>query len=213
MTHISYANQFLRIVSIITNDSASDLIEVTPVLSSETELIELAQSGDTEAFCLLAERYERRVYNLALHYCRNAHAAEDLSQEVWLRAYKALRTFRGESSFYTWLGKIMINRFLNHERAKSFQWRGQKTNTQFLSVDSVELDGSAQTANLELTVYHKILAEREMQALTEVTPRQRLIFLLKHNEGMTYEEISAALGCSIGTVKKSLARTVAKLRK
>jgi len=183
------------------------------VSNIEDELIRRAQSADTEAFCLLAKGYARRIYLLAFHYCHNPQDAEDLSQEVWLKAYQALGTFRGESSFYTWLRKITINCFLNHQRARSFRWRGQTTDITLLGVDSIESDERvASTSNSETTLHNRILAEKVMQALSELTPPQRLIFLLKHHEGMTYEEIAKAVGCSTGTAKKSVSRAVGKLR-
>lgn len=179
----------------------------------EDELIQRAKSADTEAFCVLAKRYERRIYLLAFHYCHNPQDAEDLSQEVWLKAYRALDSFRGESTFYTWLRKITINCFLNHQRARRYSWRGEKTDVKLLAVDSIESDEPvASTSNSETTLHNRILAERVMQALSELTPPQRLIFLLKHQEGMTYEEIARAVGCSTGTAKKSVSRAVRKLR-
>ena len=179
----------------------------------EDELIKRAQSADTEAFCLLAKGYERRIYLLAFHYCHNPQDAEDLSQEVWLKAYQAIGTFRGESTFYTWLRKITINCFLNHQRSRRYSWRGQKTEVQLLAGDSIESDERvASTSNSETTLHNRILAEKVMQALSELTTPQRLIFLLKHHEGMTYEEIAKAVGCSTGTAKKSVSRAVAKLR-
>jgi RNA polymerase sigma-70 factor (ECF subfamily) len=183
------------------------------VSNIEDELILRAKSADPEAFCLLAKGYERRIYLLAFHYCHNPQDAEDLSQEVWLKAYQALGTFRGESSFYTWLRKITINCFLNHQRARRYSWRGEKTDVQLLAVDSIESDERiASSSNSETTLHNRILAERVMQALSELTPPQRLIFLLKHHEGMTYEEIAKAVGCSTGTAKKSVSRAVRKLR-
>ena len=179
----------------------------------EDELIQRAKSADTEAFCVLAKRYERRIYLLAFHYCHNPQDAEDLSQEVWLKAYRALGSFRGESTFYTWLRKITINCFLNHQRARRYSWRGEKTDVKLLAVDSIESDEPvASISNSETTLHNRILAERVMQALSELTPPQRLIFLLKHQEGMTYEEIAKAVGCSTGTAKKSVSRAVRKLR-
>src|ERR687894_717390 len=92
---------------------------------SDDDLIKRAQAEDLDAFCRLAERYARRIHLLALHYCRNAQDAEDLSQEVWLKAYQALASFRSDSSFYTWLRRITINAFLNHQRSRSFRYQGQ----------------------------------------------------------------------------------------
>ena len=153
-------------------------------------------------------RIRAALYLLAFHYCHNPQDAEDLSQEVWLKAYQALRTFRGESTFYTWLRKITINCFLNHQRARRYSWRGEKTDVQLLAVDSIETDERiASTSISETTLHNRILAERVMQALSELTPPQRLIFLLKHHEGMTYEEIARAVGCSTGTAKNPVSRS------
>jgi RNA polymerase sigma-70 factor, ECF subfamily len=181
-------------------------------LSSEDELIRRAQAGETEAFCLLAQAYERRIYSLALHYCRERQDAEDLSQEVWLKAYAALTTFRFESSFYTWLRKITINCFLNHRRAKSFRWQKQSIGNVAIENHAINDDAGAAAAASESGLQNRLVLEKIMQALAGVTPQQRLIFLLKHQEGMTYEEIAKELGCSLGTVKKSVSRTIIKLR-
>lgn len=161
-------------------------------------------------------RFERRIYILALHYTRDPHDAEDLAQEAWLKAFKSLHAFRGDAGFYTWLRQIMINTFLNHRRGQESRWRTAR---------SVGYEDSAPDAGNELSVglsvgkqvveegyERRVLVGSIMQALGELTAQQRLIFLLKHREGMTYQEISIALGCSIGTVKKSLARAIHKMR-
>ena len=180
---------------------------------SEDELIKQAQAGDTQAFCSLAQAYERRIYSLALHYCRDRQDAEDLSQEVWLKAYAALTAFRYESSFYTWLRTITINCFLNHQRsrARSFPWLTQYADNT-TTHHPIENDPESTASGLETTLQNRLVVESVMRALSEVTPQQRLVFLLKHQEGMTYEEISKELGCSAGAVKKSVSRTIAKLR-
>ena len=186
--------------------------EGDPGLSSELELIRRAQAGEQEAFCLLAQAHERRVYALAFHYCRDHQDAEDLSQEVWLKAFAALATFRHESSFYTWLRKIMINCFLNHRRVKSFRWRTQFTDSTTADDQFVAVADRFAAASMEVTLQNRLVVEKAISALADVTPQQRLVFLLKHQEGMTYEEIAKELGCSTGSVKKSVSRTITKLR-
>jgi len=180
---------------------------------SDTELIKRAQAQDLDAFCALAERYARRIHLLASHYCQNTQDAEDLSQEVWLKAYQAVQTFRFDSSFYTWLRRITINTFLNHRRSNFFRWRGQSTVVQLLSIDlddSGELVGSS-SASPE-NIYNKLLFENVVNALADLTPSQRLAFLLRHYEGMSYDEIANAMNCSTGTAKKGVWRAIAKLR-
>ena len=184
------------------------------VTLSENELISNAQAGDSDAFAQLAHRFERRIYTLALHYTRNQSDAEDLSQEVWLKAYKALSQFRNEASFYTWLRRIMINAFLNYRRGAAVYLNDDRSGS--LELDASEanedLGGLLSGRGLEDEYQQKMLVEKVMRALDELTPQQRLIFLLKHREGMTYEEISKSIGCSTGTIKKTLFRAVSKLR-
>ena len=176
---------------------------------SDTELIRRAQADDIDAFCLLAQRYARRIHLLAFHYCRNAQDAEDLSQEVWLKAYQALRSFRSDSSFYTWLRRITINAFLNHRRSSVFRRRGQTTAVQLVQIDSEPLESHSVSPE---NIYNKLLFESVVEALAELTPSQRLAFLLRHYEGMSYDEIANAMNCSSGTVKKGVSRAIVKLR-
>ena len=180
---------------------------------SDTDLIRRAQADDIDAFCLLAERYARRIHLLAFHYCRNPQDAEDLSQEVWLKAYQALRSFRSDSSFYTWLRRITINAFLNHRRSNLFRRQGQTMAVQLVQIDSetFEVPLESRTTSPE-NIYNKLLFESVVEALAELTPSQRLAFLLRHYEGMSYEEIANAMNCSTGTVKKGVSRAIVKLR-
>ena len=180
---------------------------------SDTDLIKRAQAQDLDAFCALAERYARRIHLLASHYCQNTPDAEDLSQEVWLKAYQALQTFRFDSSFYTWLRRITINTFLNHRRSNFFRRRGNTTAVQLLQIDSEAPDMFAESGSTSPeNIYNKLLFENVVNALAELTPSQRLAFVLRHYEGMSYDEIANAMNCSTGTVKKGVWRAVAKLR-
>jgi RNA polymerase sigma-70 factor (ECF subfamily) len=188
-------------------------VSVSSMADSDTELIKRAQAQDLDAFCLLAERYARRIHLLASHYCQNTQDAEDLSQEVWLKAYQAVQTFRFDSSFYTWLRRITINTFLNHRRSNFFRWRGNTTVVQLLQIDSDDSGElvESRSASPE-NIYNKLLFENVVNALAELTPSQRLAFLLRHYEGMSYDEIANAMNCSTGTAKKGVWRAIAKLR-
>lgn len=184
-------------------------------MNQEPELIERAKRGDQEAFCLLARGYERRIYALAFHFTRNRQDAEDLSQEVWLKAYRAIGTYRGESSFYTWLRQIAVNTLLNQRRGLANMWNAEKKAFrlgELISLDQLGLAVEEPAHHVEDGLHQKMMVDRVMGALTDLTPKQRMIFLLKHREGMTYEEISQSCGASAGTIKKALFRTVSKLR-
>jgi RNA polymerase sigma-70 factor (ECF subfamily) len=184
-------------------------------VNEDQELIERAQRGDRDAFCLLAQRYERRVYALAFHFTRDRHEAEDLSQEVWLKAYRAIHSYRGEAGFYTWLRQIAVNTLLNQRRGVWKMWNADKkafSMGELVPLDQLGLVADEPAHKIEDGLHQKMMVERVLEALADLTPKQRLIFLLKHREGMTYEEISQASGASAGTIKKALFRTVNKLR-
>jgi len=181
----------------------------------EQKLIERAQEGDHEAFCLLARSYQRRIYALALHYTRDPHEAEDLSQEVWLKAYRAIGGFRSEAGFYTWLRRITINTFLNRQREiKTMYSSGKKAFRlgEMVSLDELGLTPSEPRHAPEERLQQQMMVEKVMEGLSELTAQQRLIFLLKHREGMTYDEIAQACAVSTGTVKKALFRAISRLR-
>lgn len=203
------ANQNFYTVSIVVTEGKGK----HELSLSEAELIRGAKQGDRESFCLLAQSYQRRLFSLALHYCRDAHDAEDLSQEVWLKAYRSLSSFRGDSSFYTWLRRIAINAFLNHQRdAKATANQNDVRRGEPLSLEEAYELPDERTRNVEEAMQQKQLVEQVTQALAELTPQQRLIFLLKHREEMSVEEISRECKVSTGTVKKSLFRAVHKIR-
>lgn len=185
-------------------------------MNQELELIERAQQGDREAFCLLARGYERRIYAMAFHFTRNPQDAEDLSQEVWLKAYRAIGSYRGEASFYTWLRQIAVNTLMNQQRrGLASMWTSDKMAFrlgELVPLDQLGLTVEEPSHRAEDGLHQKMMVDRVMGALDDLSPKQRMIFLLKHREGMTYEEISKASGTSAGTIKKALFRTVNKLR-
>jgi RNA polymerase sigma-70 factor (ECF subfamily) len=169
--------------------------------AAETELIARAKRGDVDAFCLLVSDHKRAMHALALRFCGNHHDAEDLSQEVFLNAYRAIERFRGDSSFHTWLRRIMVNSFLSHKRRKVLPQ----------SADVTEGPGFA-IAGSDRKAFNNVMVQQILQRLEEVPARQRLMFVMKHQEGLTCEEIAEYFGTSVGTVKKTLFRVVDKLR-
>lgn len=169
--------------------------------AEETELIAKAQQGEGEAFCLLVSKHQRAMHALAFRFCGNHHDAEDLAQEVFMNAYRAIGQFRGMSSFHTWLRRIMVNSFLNHKRKNEPQGHEDVTEGQGFSI-----------AGSERTAFNNVVVQQILQRLEEIPPRQRLMFIMKHQEGLTCEEIAGHFGTTVGTVKKTLFRVVDRLR-
>ena len=180
--------------------------------AQEADLIARAQSGDVEAFCQLAANHQRNLYVLALKYSGNHHDAEDLTQEVMINAYRAIRQFKGMSSFHTWLSRIMVNCFLNQKRKSDPLAQAQRQDTTEEAFEvSWSMSRPIQTS--ERAVHNGLLAQQVVELLKAVPARQRLMFLMKHQEGLTCEEIAETMGTSVGTVKKTLFRVVDRLRR
>src|SRR5690242_14136147 len=123
---------------------------------AETELIARAKRGDVDAFCLLVSSHRRSMYSLALRLCGNHHDAEDLSQEVFLNAYRALDRVRGDSSFHTWLRRITVNSFLNHKRKKEL----------VRATDIAEENGFP-IAGSDRTAFNNVMVQQVLQYLEE----------------------------------------------
>ena len=179
--------------------------------AEEAELIARAQTGDVEAFCELAANHQRSLYLLALKYSGNHHDAEDLTQEVMLNAYRAIHQFRGMSSFRTWLARIMVNSFLNQKRKTDPLASSQRRDATDDAFESVFYSPKTHH-NSERRVHNRLVMQQVLDLLRSVPERQRLMFLMKHQEGMTCEEIAHTMGTSVGTVKKTLFRVVDRLR-
>ena len=151
---------------------------------------------------MLVSGHQRVMYALALRYCGNHHDAEDLVQDVFLSAYRAIRTFRKESTFHTWLRRIMVNSFLSHKRRRELP----------PAMDVTDGVGFAATG-ADRTAFNHVVVQQILHRLEAIPARQRLMFIMKHQEGLTCEEIAENFGTSVGTVKKTLFRVVDRLRK
>jgi RNA polymerase sigma-70 factor, ECF subfamily len=200
---IQPANQTQSIVSIGTG------MAISP--AEEAELVSRAQRGDADAFCRLATQHHRSLYVLALKYSGNHHDAEDLMQDVMLNAYRAIHQFKGMSSFRTWLARIMLNSFLN-QRRKSDPLTPAKRQEPMEEESEPTFYSKHSERHSEWNVHNGLVMKQILNLLASVPERQRLMFLMKHQEGMTCEEIADTMGTSVGTVKKTLFRVVDRLR-
>ncbi len=182
----------------------------------DQQLVERVQHGDKQAFNLLVVKYERRLTRLLSRYVRNPHEVEDVVQEAFIKAYRALSTFRGDAAFYTWLYRIGINTAKNYLMA-----RGRRVpNTSEFDVE--ESESFEEGNNLhELNTPENELLSKEVarvvnEAMAALPEDLRAAISLREMEGLSYEEIAEAMGCPIGTVRSRIFRAreaiAAKLR-
>lgn len=184
--------------------------------AEEQALVRKAQAGDRLAFEELVRRYDRGVLRLALNIVRKPEDARDIYQEAFLRVYRNLGRFRFECSFHTWLYRIVTNSALDHLRRRA-------THREEQAPDETTPDGHAHdffdrqreeraSANPEKQFLGQELGREIEAALERLSPRERMVFELKHYEGLRLRTIGDMLGTSEETVKNSLFRATHKLR-
>jgi len=178
----------------------------------EAMLIAKSQQGDVEAFGELVAIYEKQVYSVAYRFMGNPEDASDLAQEAFVRAFRAIKSFRGEASFKTWLYHIIANVCRDELRKRKRQ--------PVVSLDApiVTEDGfiAREQDDWSLAperVYESIeLQETLQKLLNQLTPEYRQVLVLREIQGFTYEEIAQILECSLGTVKSRINRARKALR-
>ncbi|MFQ5777648.1 MAG: RNA polymerase sigma factor [Terriglobia bacterium] len=184
-----------------------------PEASDERVLIRQAQRGDRVAFEELVRRYDQNVLRLALQVVRSEEEARDLYQEAFLKIYRSLDRFRFESQFSTWVYRVVMNVCLDYLRRASTRRESQAPSNQegqpeFFQTLPEERPG----LNPERALRGKEIARRIEQALTRLSPRERLVFELKHYHGMRLRAIGEQCGTSEETAKNCLFRATRKLR-
>lgn len=172
---------------------------------ADRELVERTRQGDTRAFDLLVLKYQQKVANLVSRYVRDSSETLDVTQEVFIKAYRALHKFRGDSAFYTWLYRIAINTAKNFLVAQSRRPPGDDVDAE----TAEQLDVGTRLkeyATPESQALTDEIAETVKQALDELPEDLRTAITLRELEGMSYEEIAEAMSCPIGTVRSRIFR-------
>ena len=182
------------------------------VASDELALIRRCAEGDEDACTDLVTAHQRMVYQLSLHLLGDHNEALDLSQEVFLRVFRTIRSFRGQSALRTWIYRIVINQASNRQR----WWRRRRRSQQVSFEQHVEahgdLPGARRLDSPEVVLGQKELAERIQHALGRLPFDQRTALVLREIDGLSYDEIAFSLNIAVGTVKSRLARAREQLR-
>ena len=171
----------------------------------DQQLVERVQGGDKQAFGLLVSKYQRKLHRLLSRLVRDSAEVEDLAQETFIKAYRALGAFRGESAFYTWLYRIGINTAKNHLAAQS---RRVPASTGLDSSD-MGIDGGERLRDLdtpERQLMTRQIAQTVDAAMADLPEELREAITLRELEGLSYEEIANVMDCPIGTVRSRIFR-------
>jgi len=173
---------------------------------ADRELVARAQRGDQQAFGLLVEKYERKLARLLQRLIRDPAEVEDVAQEAFIRAYRALPSFRGDSAFYTWLYRIGVNTAKNHLIAMG---RRVPTTTE-IDADSAENYGEGDLLR-DINTPERLLMSKEIgetvnAAIDGLPEELRQAIQLRELDGMSYEEIATIMECPIGTVRSRIFR-------
>jgi len=182
----------------------------------DQKLVERAQAGDRHAFELLVAKYQRKLGRLLSRFIRDHAEVEDVAQEAFIKAYRALPSFRGDSAFYTWLYRIGINTAKNYLVA---QGRRAPTSTDFDADEAEGFEDADQLRDIntpESLLQSKQIGETVNAAIESLPEELRTAIVLREIEGLSYEEIAEAMNCPIGTVRSRIFRAreavAAKLR-
>jgi RNA polymerase sigma factor, sigma-70 family len=178
--------------------------ETPPAAVEESQLVDRARRGDLAAYDELVQRYQQRVYATVYHMTSNHEDANDLAQEAFIKAYQALKSFKGGSSFYTWVYRIAVNKTINFLK--------QRKNRTHLSLNDLDFNAendpdlvalvSDKTPRREANLTE--LQEKLNEAMQQLSEQHRLVVTLHDVQGLSHEEIAAIMECNIGTVRSRL---------
>jgi RNA polymerase sigma-70 factor (ECF subfamily) len=173
--------------------------------ASDKKLVERVQKGDKGAFDLLVLKYQHKIVNLVMRYVRDPELALDISQEAFIKAYRALPRFRGDSAFYTWMYRIAVNTAKNHLAAQ----RRRPMDVELDMQDPEQYDLHArlkETDTPEGVTLSNELKETVERAIAALPEDLRTAIVLRELEGMSYEEIAQTMECPVGTVRSRIFR-------
>lgn len=171
----------------------------------DLELVRRVQAGDKKAFDVLVLKYQQKVVNLVNRYMHDQDLSQDVAQEAFIKAYRGLKNFRGDSAFYTWLYRIAINTAKNHLVSKARRMPATDIDAreaeQYESGEALRHVDSPEHETLKAEIHHTI-----MRAIAALPDDLRTAITLRELEGLSYEEIATTMDCPIGTVRSRIFR-------
>lgn len=171
----------------------------------DAELVAQAKEGKMQAFELLVNRYQQRVANVISKFVKDRHEIQDVAQEVFIKVFRALPNFRGDSSFYTWIYRIAVNTSKNHLVSRSR--RIQNTQVEFEEAESFNTNEDQRNLDTPDAVYARGELEQTMSKAISMLPEDlKAAIILREVDGLSYDEIAEKMDCPIGTVRSRIFR-------
>jgi RNA polymerase sigma-70 factor (ECF subfamily) len=180
--------------------------------SADWALVQQCAAGEEAACTRLVTDHQRMVYQLALHLLGDSQEALDLSQEVFLKVFRTLRQFRGQSTLRTWIYRIVVNQASNRQRWWRRRHRSQQIGLEDLKATRGELPEPRVSSMPDRVLQQRETSDRVWNALKQLPFDQRAVIVLREIDGLSYEEIATSLDVAVGTVKSRLARARENLR-
>lgn len=184
-----------------------------PAWNNDLQLVQQACEGDRTAFREIVEANRKKIFYFAYDLTGSQQDAEDLSQEVFLKAFRSLEKFRGQASLSSWFYRITLNTFLDQKRKLSFLAEKKKQELDEHNITAISLDRGNPVGNPENYAESRQIQLHIEQALEKLSPRERSVFVMRHYHGMAVKEVAGILSISGGTVKSLLFRAIKKLQK
>lgn len=183
---------------------------MTVIILTDEELVEDVKKGNIDAFEDIVKKYENKVYGIVFHMMKNQNEVEDLAQEVFLKVYKNLDRFKGDSSLYTWIYKITVNLCLDElKKRKNIIYLDEKINVEDGEIDK-ELPSNERSQ--EELYEDKELKENLHRCINKLPDKQKIMIVLRDIKGFSYDEIAKITNNKIGTVKSQINRARLKLK-
>src|SRR5208283_3203290 len=176
----------------------------TPAPVEEEVLVRKARLGELEAYDELVRRYQERIYATIYHMTSNHEDANDLAQESFIKAFQALKTFKGGSSFYTWLYRIAVNKTINFLKQRKNRTHMSLNNLDFNAEHDPDLVALISEQTPRRAAGLTELQEKLNEALMKLSESHRLVVVMHDVQGLSHEEIAEAMDCNVGTVRSRL---------
>jgi len=178
--------------------------QADPAVIEESELVHRARKGDLNAYDQLVQRYQERIYATVYHMTSNHEDANDLTQEAFIKGYQALKSFKGGSSFYTWVYRIAVNKTINFLKQRKNRAQMSLNDLDFNAEHDPDLVALISDKNPRREAGLSELQEKLNEGMQKLSEPHRLVVTLHDVQGLSHEEIAKIMGCNIGTVRSRL---------